>query len=266
MKTFFKNLLYIFSVSSILFFSSCKDEEIKPIEIPQPDPSGQKGAFEIKLDHKFGASAFAFGTPYNTNSAEEVTFNKLNYYISAVKLIKADNSVWEEPESYHLVKFQNGVSQTLTINNTPAGAYKGLSFTIGVDSLRNVSGSQTGALDPANQMFWSWNSGYIFVKAEGTSPQSTGMNNSFSYHLGGFRNSNQTNANQPVSFTFDGAVIDVKQGSKPSIHLNVNVKNLFDGSTTLSIASNPMTHMPGAMAVSLAKNFADGFMFDHIHN
>jgi hypothetical protein len=65
--------------------------------------------------------------------------------------------------------------------NVPAGTYTGMYLTMGVDSARNVSGAQEGALDPANGMFWSWTSGYIMIKAEGLSPQGAG--GSFTYHL-----------------------------------------------------------------------------------
>ena len=53
----------------------------------------------------------------------------------------------------------------------PAGNYNSLSFLLGVDSMHNVSGAQTGALDPANDMFWTWNSGYVMAKMEGASPR-----------------------------------------------------------------------------------------------
>ena len=48
---------------------------------------------------------------------------------------------------------------------------------------------RTGVLDPSGagaDMYWTWNSGYIFFKMEGTSPAATGMGNSFMYHIGGF--------------------------------------------------------------------------------
>ena len=73
---------------------------------------------------------------------------------------------------------------TLTLSDVPEGSYTEMSYVLGVDSTRNVSGAQAGALSTANGMFWSWSTGYIMLKAEGTSPNSgTG---SFSFHLGGF--------------------------------------------------------------------------------
>ena len=59
--------------------------------------------------------------------------------------------------------------------SVPEGEYKTLSFILGVDSLRNTMdvSQRTGVLDvsgAATDMYWSWNSGYIFFKMEGTSP------------------------------------------------------------------------------------------------
>jgi hypothetical protein len=61
-----------------------------------------------------------------------------------------------------------------------------MEFMIGVDSARNNSGAQTGALDPTNGMFWSWSTGYIMAKFEGTSAQSPAAANALKFHIGGF--------------------------------------------------------------------------------
>ncbi|WP_316930094.1 MbnP family protein, partial [Hymenobacter sp. IS2118] len=47
-------------------------------------------------------------------------------------------------------------SQLLALKDIPVGDYQSVSFTVGVDSARNVAGAQTGALDPNNGMFWTW--------------------------------------------------------------------------------------------------------------
>ena len=81
--------------------------------------------------------------------------------ISNFKLKKSDGTWWIHPESYFLVDLSNDLSTTLDLGSVPSGEYTELSYTIGVDSLRNVSGAQSGALSTTNNMFWSWNTGYI---------------------------------------------------------------------------------------------------------
>jgi len=37
--------------------------------------------------------------------------------------------------------------------------WKSLSFLLGVDTVRNHTGSQTGDLSPSKSMYWNWNTG-----------------------------------------------------------------------------------------------------------
>jgi hypothetical protein len=60
------------------------------------------------------------------------------------------------------------------------------SVIIGIDSMQTVRTNFSGALDPINGMFWTWNSGYINVKIEGISQRSMQRNRIFQMHLGGF--------------------------------------------------------------------------------
>lgn len=109
---------------------------------------------------------------------------KLKYYISNIKLNTASGTC-KEPNSYHLLDAAEPASLSFTVDAIP-GSYQSISFLVGVDSIKNVSGAQSGALDPANGMFWTWNSGYVMFKMEGSSPASTIINHRFEYHIGGF--------------------------------------------------------------------------------
>ena len=64
--------------------------------------------------------------------------------------------------------------------------YDEIRFNIGVDSLTNVSGIFEGDLDPANGMYWTWQSGYINIKLEGTSRLCPARKNKFYWHIGGY--------------------------------------------------------------------------------
>jgi hypothetical protein len=61
-----------------------------------------------------------------------------------------------------------------------------LEFSIGIDSLTNVSGAMGDALDPVNGMYWAWQSGYINFKIEGKSKICKTRNNVFQFHVGGY--------------------------------------------------------------------------------
>lgn len=247
---------------SALFISSCSDNDDE--DTPTPTPSTPtSGSATVMLEHKFGQDDFKLGTEYTNGSSEKITLSKVKYYVSNIKLIKEDNTVWEQPESYFLVDASSASSMMLSLKDVPEGSYKGITYTIGVDSLRNVSGAQTGALDPANTMFWSWNSGYIFMKFEGTSPQSS--TGSFSYHIGGFMGANKAVKTNTINFTMKN--LEVKSGNTPMVHLTADIAKVFDGAgTTISVASNNKTHMPGAFAKGVAENFSQAISLDHIHN
>lgn len=73
---------------------------------------------------------------------------------------------------------------SFTLKDVPAGEYAGMELLLGVDSLQNEIGTQTGDLSPVHGMFWDWNTGYLMVKAEGPSPQSPV--GTFAFHLGGY--------------------------------------------------------------------------------
>lgn len=94
-----------------------------------------------------------------------------------------------ELNSYHLINEEGTASKSFSFFVMPT-QYNSLSFLIGVDSLKNVSGAQTGGLDPLNGMFWTWNTGYIMFKMEGNSPSSSVVNNKIEYHIGGFSGAN----------------------------------------------------------------------------
>jgi hypothetical protein len=224
-------------------------------------PSAEN-ALKLKFDHKWGNTWADFSMNQNLThpgTGETMNFQILNYYISGVKLKKEDGSWWEENESYHLIKVdENNTAPHIHIN-VPSGNYTAVSYRIGVDSTRNVSGAQTGALSPSNGMFWSWNTGYIFIKAEGLSEDAP--NGNFKYHIGGFQGEHNAIRYNEHSFSGQNLVIDSE--GHPSIHFFVNAARFWHGG--LSLEDNHTIHMPGQKASNIADNFKDAFIVDHIH-
>ena len=65
---------------------------------------------------------------------------------------------------------------------------KGLTFNLGIDSLAHYRGTESGPLDPIHGMYWTWQSGYIHFKLEGSVKQKHQSSwQEFEYHLGGYR-------------------------------------------------------------------------------
>ncbi|MCB2408162.1 MbnP family protein [Hymenobacter lucidus] len=230
-----------------------------------PDPVAQVGEMDIELDHVVGTSSLVrdAATPnYTTPSGDQFSVSVFRYYISNIKLKKADGTEYAQPESYYLIDDTKAASKRLALKNIPVGDYTGLTFTIGVDSARNMSGAQQGALAQSD-MFWTWDSGYVFMKLEGRSPQANA--GGFSYHIGGFKKPNI--AMRTVSPALPtGVKILVRPDHTPEVHMKVDVMKLLTGPTTVRFATFATAHMPGAAAVQLANNYAAGmFSIDHIH-
>lgn len=271
-----KNVFFLALAASTLLLSSCKkegctdptalnfnDKAKKDDNSCKYTPEATTGSVTLMLEHTWANSGtqFELGTEYvhpTTNDA--LTFTTLKYYISNLRLKKEDGSWWTQPDSYYLVNLDNPSSTMLTINDIPLGNYTEVSYVLGVDSTSNVSGAQAGALSTTNGMFWSWNSGYIMVKAEGTCPQSS--SGAFVYHLGGFAGANAIVT--PRSDVFGTESLIVSTTSNGMIHFEVDPSELFANFGSVTNGEN--IQMPGAMAKTLATGYYSGFVFDHIHN
>ena len=247
-----KITLVAFLSLTLLTITSCKKDEIVEAGTDIVE-TATSGTLKINLDHKWGMSN-ASDLVLNSEmihpiTEDTLTFTTFKYYVSNFKLKKEDGSYWVHPESYFLVDLSNTSSLELDFSDIPAGLYTDLEFTLGVDSARNVDGAQTGALSVSNDMFWSWNSGYIMLKAEGTSPNSS--NNTFVFHLGGFSGENNIVTEKSLSLlTTPLTIVSTKTAA---IHLEVNPAKLWHSSPSVSVTNK--IHMPGTAAKDMATSF-----------
>ena len=265
-----KNFQFLLTLTlglSLTVITSCKKDDpiVDPPTVITPPTIG---TVELRVEHVFGADSipFALNTSnyFVTALGDSVKFNTFKYYISNIELLKADGSSFKQPESYFLVDASNEASNKLQIPNVPPADYTGVRFLLGVDSTRNVSGAQEGALSQANGMFWTWNSGYIFSKAEGTSPQVTASGNNFTLHVGGFSGTNK--AIQTKSITFNGEKLTVNGTREAEIHLSVDVKEYFSAANPINLGTTNFLMSPGATARQISENFKEMFSFEHLHN
>ncbi|MBC7486822.1 MAG: hypothetical protein H7282_08725 [Cytophagaceae bacterium] len=260
-----KNIFILITLlTTTTFFSACKKAN--------DEPAPETGTVHVEFDNQFEQDALdpeqytplVFNTKTYQNAAgEDYTITKFKYYISNVVLKKADGSTYAVPESYYLIDASSSTDQLLTLSHVPAGNYTGMSYIIGVDSARNVSGAQTGALAETNGMFWTWNTGYIFMMFEGTSPQSTATDHVLQYHVGGFRNSTNTNALKTVNLSFGSSTLRVTKVGIPQVHIMVEASKV---AKNRSFAITPTVQMAGAKAIEIADDYVNMFSFDHIHN
>lgn len=266
-KTLNYALTLVFASALML---ACTKENVDPIG------ASDKNAVTLEFDNRVGAQKMVLGsTTYTNGSDEEFTVTKFNYFISNVALKKADGSVVKFADQYFLIRQSDPTTWEPELKDVPAADYSEISFTIGVDSTRSVSdiAARTGVLDPTaygdDGMYWSWNSGYIFVKMEGTSPvvplNSAGKR-AFEMHIGGYggRTAAAPNNLRSVTLSLNGKAT-VRKNIAPTIHLVADFMKVFDGPKTIKLTETNSVHSP-AVAGPIADNYMNMFVVDHVHN
>lgn len=206
---------------------------------------------QLNLSHTVNGVPMALGNASYLNAAGD-TFNitAFRYYLSNFSVTDiAGNTIKAAPE-YFLVSEDSLNSKRITLK-LPAGRYKGLSFMIGIDSLLNCTGAQSGALDPIYGMFWTWNSGYIMAKLEGTSPSSHLPGHIIEFHIGGYRAPHITQ--RIVTLTLPQTLV-LKSSAK--INLTADAYTWFNGISFRQLAGF-MT--PGTAGDRIADNYQHMF-------
>jgi hypothetical protein len=208
---------------------------------------------------------------YTNAAGEKFNVTTFNYFISNIKLQRKNGTAYVLPQdsTYYLIKESDPKSKDIKLL-VPADEYTAVSFVIGVDSVMSTSdlSHRTGALDISggmlDGMYWTWNSGYLFVKLEGDSEQAkvdqTGQHK-FRYHIGGYGGYKKPSLNnlKSVKLEFAGLhAVDTKQNSSVTVNIQADVLKVFDGKTPIRIGENS-TVMFGEQSKVVANNYSTMF-------
>lgn len=216
------------------------------------------GSVALALEHVAGAKTLALdGTTYPTASGETFSVSTLKYYISNVVFTKADGSTYAAPGVYHLVDASKPATTQFTISNVPVGDYAAVKFVVGVDSATTTADplSLTGDLNPANNMYWVWNTGHIFLQLEGT--VTSAGNRPLTAHIGGYRAPYNAIVTATPAFPQEARLL-VRANHAPEIHYVADVLKIFDGKNHLALSTFPPAMQPSAASVQVAQNYAAG--------
>lgn len=211
-----------------------------------------KQTYQFTFINKVDDSLLEMGKMYQNQFGERFTVRRFAYYISHIKLTYTNGEKYSVNEKPHLISEADSLSKTISFT-APAGAISTVSFLLGIDSITNVSGVQTGDIDPAKGMFWVWNTGYIMAKLEGSSSQSKAPAHQYSYDVGGFKTGEDATRN---------IILPLPQNMKrksPTFVITADVNKWFSGKNNIKIAEQPMCHQPGKLAMQIADNYADMF-------
>lgn len=225
-------------------------------------PVASKGILELQFHHFVGQKALLADSTYLNHFNEPFTVTKFRYYVSNIVVSNAATGKrYRLPDTYFLVNEAEPASKSIRIA-VPVAGYDKISFMLGVDSLRNTSGAQTGALDPLNDMFWTWNTGYVMAKLEGSSPISRLPHHLIEYHIGGYKKPHAVQ--QLIELKLPAKPVQVKSSGTARVNIHADLDKWFYGKHALKIADQPACTTPGALAVKYAENYAQLFFIHSI--
>ncbi len=182
---------------------------------------------------------------YAYEDGMEALFLTFQFYISHVTLLQADGAS-VEVLPVELVAFndlqteaeaQQGVA--VKIEDVPTGAYSGIRFWLGVDTVINRTmrpqNFQIG--HPLTQNYWSWATGYIYASIEGRADLGDGAGFSgISYHAG-----NDDTFYREM--TFDQA-LDLNNAEGGAVDFKVDLRRVLvgDSGAYLDFRQHPVLH------------------------
>lgn len=218
------------------------------------DPKEQEGNFTVNIIPYVGTQPLALSTTYADGAGLEFYVGKLKFYLSHVKLVKADNSEVEiAAAAFFNASDNNWTSFSAKVD---AGTYKGIKFHVGLDATQNAtdpsSYGEEEALGPKDDMYWEWQK-HRFIIMEGradTAGQSFSSSVGLAYHIG-------TDATyREVILT--GNDIVVNEGDK-AINLNVDLLKVFlNQPAPVNMITQAATQSEGG-DLPIALQFADQF-------
>jgi len=195
---------------------------------------------------------------YKNPFGETFEISRFRFYAGKIAPVYADTTLKINiSPAYHLIDFSDSASTAIKLS-APAGTYSGIQFQLGVDSIDQYRGAQSGDLDPIKGMFWTWNSGYLSFKIEGYSPVSNQPAQVIAYHIGGFRYPYNTVWKIRLDSTND-VPFQVSGENKITIEVAMELDNFFDSTNPLHINEISSCTTPGLLAEKISENFTGIF-------
>ncbi len=234
--------LFIAISISLFILSSCKKDEATTQDLT------------LHFHNVSGSSPLDYSSTFTTSNGRHFNLSEFRYYLSGISLVKTDGSKVSIANKYLLVS--PSVSD-YALGKVPVGDYKGVEFTVGLDSAANHSDPATyDATNPLSIQtppnHWDWNSGYIFVKLEGMCDTTTNnvgtLNHTLIYHLGLDANVRKITLNSNFTVSSGSSkmltvVADINKYLTGADFTTVNETHTFDNATFATQLANNLQSM-----------------------
>ena len=215
------------------------------------------GKLTIRFENFVSDKPLKLDSVYYKNAlGQSFNVSMFKYYVGNFHLKNEEGKEFIS-HGYFLINQEEKNSMQITIDSVPFGEYKGIEFTLGVDSIDNCSGAQSGALDPVNGMFWAWNTGYIFLKMEGQSPFSNATGKRLEFHIGGYKQ--QNNCIKQIHFEYK---LQIKENENEKIFIDADASKLFSSPNLIDFSKiSTVTDFHNAKAI--ADNYSKMFSIEY---
>lgn len=195
---------------------------------------------KLNINFMYGSEKLNKEINYSSSLQNEFKINAVKFYISNLKINYNNGTTNEDVNGYHLIDFDKNINE-FYFNGEVLKDIKSISFLIGVDEKKSLSGEMEGDLDPLNGMFWSWQSGFSSFKLEGVSPNCLTRKNEFILHIGGYQN--PYNSLREINLLVNNPV------NKNIININVDLKKLMNN---IDLSKDNHIMSPGVKAMDIA--------------
>ena len=189
---------------------------------------------------------------YITPHGDTVSIDAFRFYITNLSIAGDGATTATYNHEAWLWDAEDTTTWTLQTNISSVKHATELRFLIGVDSLHNVSGANSGDLDPIKGMYWAWNSGYIMARLEGRSSSCPTRHHAFEFHIGGY---------MPPFATSRNVQLSIPAGTDQPIIILADVAAWFSGNLDLKTTNSVL--IPGKDAAVMAGRYARMFSIQH---
>lgn len=172
--------------------------------------------------------------------------DKVSVILGDWNILANDDTLYHD-HRYQVYPFIDGSKKNeykIEVNPIDLSRITSISFQLGVDSLTHYQEIGCCGLEPNNDMYWTWQSGYIGFKLEGQDFE----NNKWQYHLGGFQWPNRSDQRIELDPSF-------KLTNKLNLELRLT-KELF-----VEMNRSPYKVMsPGRQSTALMQHLSNSFL------
>ena len=190
---------------------------------------------QLRIIPSWDNKALELEQVYLTENKDSISFSTLKMYFSDFRFSEKLSGGITEIDT--LIFYDLADSSThVFFKNLEISNYDDVSFTLGLDSSKNVSGELENAYDPLLGMYWAWNTGYVNLKFAGKSNLVLTKTHDFEFHLGGYRYPLATAQNIEVDLNDQYIYFDLEKLFSESINLSKNHHIMLPGKDAFLIS------------------------------